>query len=810
MTIALRLKFVGLALVAFALSTSGLGRAASPQLTAIIPPGVERGREHVLTFTGARLKDVEEVLLYEGGVTVKQVEAADAQNVRVTIDVASDCKLGPHMAQLRTKTGISDYRSFSVGVLPSVNEKEPNNALDKAQTVELNVCVAGALQTEDADYYRVHAKKGERLSIEIEAIRLGQAYFDPSLTLYDQNQVELAAVDDTILGKQDSMASLLIPEDGDYTISVRETSYRGADNCRYRLHIGSCSLPLVAYPAGGKRGEQLKVQLLGDGSGPIEQQITVPADPEFEPFIALRDDRSLTPTAVPFRAFSEGNILETEPNDRLLDTLTAAELPLALNGRIDQPGDVDFFRLTAKKGQVWDVECYARRIGSPADTVISIHRPNSDQVLRDDDARNPDSYLRWQVPEDGDYRFRVADRFGKGGPLNVYRVEFTPVAPSLKIGIPRVDRYSQTRQTIVVPRGNRYGAVILATRSDCAGPIELLPQNLIPGVKMTARPMHASMNLMPVVFEAAEDAPLDGDLIDLRAKLADPKLPPLEGGFENSADLVLGEPNNNVYVRGVVQKLAMAVTEKVPYHLEIVPPKAPLVRFGTMNLKIVVHRDAGFDGRLTLQFPFVPPGVGATGEVTIEKGKSEGVYPLNANASAAIGKWPMMVIGAADIGGQAWVSSQLAELEVADRFVAFDMKRAACPKEQSTQIRCTLDINTPFEGNAKAELLGLPPGTSAEPLEFNEETKELVFDLRTTKGTPVGNHKSLFCQTTIMQNGEPIVANAGTTELRVTAPPAGIEVAASNNGKAGASPAKKPMSRLEQLRARILNAEEKP
>ncbi len=40
----------------------------------------------------------------------------------------------------------------------------------------------------------------------------------------------------------------------------------------------------------------------------------------------------------------------------------------------------------------------------------------------------------------------------------------------------------------------------------------------------------------------------------------------------------------------------------------------------------------------------------------------------------------MIVIGAADIDGQAWVSSQLAELEVADRFVVFDMKRAAATK----------------------------------------------------------------------------------------------------------------------------------
>jgi hypothetical protein len=419
------------------------------------------------------------------------------------------------------------------------------------------------------------------------------------------------------------------------------------------------------------------------------------------------------------------------------------------------------------------------------------------------------------VPEDGDYIVRVADHLNQGGPTYVYRVELTPVAPLLKVGIPRIDRYSQTRQTVVVPRGNRYGTLILATRGDFGGPIELLPQNLIPGVTMTAQAMHPSLNLMPVVFEAAADAPIDGDLIDFRAKLADPKQAPLEGGFENVADFVLGEPNAAVYVAGTVQKLAMVVGDTVPYHLEIVQPKAPLIRAGTMNLKVLVKRDAGFDAPLTVQFPFNPPGVGSAGAITIDKGQNEGVYPLNANGEAILGKWPVMVIGAADIDGQAWVSSQLAELEIADRYVNFDMKRAACDKGQPTQVQCILAHNTPFEGNAKAELLGLPPGTSAPPIEFTKDTKELLFQVTTTKDTPVGNHKSLFCQVTITQAGEPIVGTVGATELQVNEPPAAApatpEPAAAAPAAAppAAAPAAKPLSRLEQLRAKVLTPEAK-
>jgi hypothetical protein len=787
--------------------------AASPQLSYVSPPGVQRGHEHVLTLTGARLADVEEALLYQKGVTVKKVEPVDAANCKVTVEVAPDCRLGEQLIQLRTRSGMSDYRSFFVGALPSVDEKEPNSAFDEPQAIELNHTVAGILQNEDADYYRIRGVKGQRISVEVEAIRLGQAYFDPFLAILDKDRFELASVDDTVLAKQDCFLSVVLPEDGEYTVLVRETSYRGADNCRYRLHVGNFPRPSVAYPAGGKRGEQLKVQFLGDGSGPIERDIVVPAEATAYHEQLIQDEQGVTPSPVPFRHFSDGNVLETEPNDAF-ETSTPAELPLALNGRIEKAGDVDFFKLPAKKGQTWEVECYARRIGSPVDPVVTIYKPDKAGLVGADDARGQDSYMRWAVPEDGDYYVSVSDHLGQGGENYVYRIEMTPVTPSLKLGIPRVDRYSQTRQTIVVPRGNRYATLIMATRADFGGPLELSDQGLPTGVTMKAQPMHPSMTLMPVVFEAAADAPVDGDLIDLRGKLADPNQPNVvvEGGFENSADFVLGEPNNAVYISGIANKVPIVVAKEVPFRLEIVQPKVPLVRSGTMNLKVAVQREAGFDAPIYVQFPFAPPGVGAAGAITIDKGQTEGLYPLNANGDAMLGKWPVIAIGAAEIDGQAWVGSQLAELEIADRYVAFDVKRAACDQGQTAQVLCVITHNTPFEGNAKAELLGLPSGASADPVEFTHGTAELTFQVKTTTGTPVGSHKSLFCQVSITQNGEPIVGTVGTSELQVNAPPAAAPAPPAAEAKpaepAAAPP--KPLSRLEQLRAKVLSTEKKP
>ena len=71
---------------------------------------------------------------------------------------------------------------------------------------------------------------GQRLSVEVEAIRLG-FMFDPFIAILDQNRFELAVSDDTPLLKQDGFISVQIPEDGTYYVMIRETSYGGNGNC---------------------------------------------------------------------------------------------------------------------------------------------------------------------------------------------------------------------------------------------------------------------------------------------------------------------------------------------------------------------------------------------------------------------------------------------------------------------------------------------------------------------------------------------------------------------------------------------------
>ena len=253
------------------------------------------------------------------------------------------------------------------------------------------------------------------------------------------------------------------------------------------------------------------------------------------------------------------------------------------------------------------------------------------------------------------------------------------------------------------------------------------------------------------------------------ARHADPNQN-IRGGFTNRADFIVSSPGQSLYRWRDVDRLAIAVVDALPFRIEIVEPKVPIVQNGAMNLKIVAQRQEGFTAPIAVELPFRPPGIGAASSVTIPEGQTEVLYPLSAAGNAQAGKWRVFALGSADVNGPAWASSQLATLEVAGPLVTMEMQRTSCEQGQETQVYCKLNQAAPFEGTAKAQLLGLPAKTTAADLEFTKDTTELVFHVKTEPDSPAGKHGNVFCQVTITRNDEPIVARAGGTELQIDQP----------------------------------------
>ena len=94
--------------------------AASPVVRTLKPVGGQRGTDVVVILTGQRLADAREILFYQPGVTVTRIEAGKGDQVTATFRIAPDAKLGLHDLRLRTATGISALKTFSVGALPDI------------------------------------------------------------------------------------------------------------------------------------------------------------------------------------------------------------------------------------------------------------------------------------------------------------------------------------------------------------------------------------------------------------------------------------------------------------------------------------------------------------------------------------------------------------------------------------------------------------------------------------------------------------------------------------------------------------------
>ena len=751
--------------------------AVAPNFTAIAPAGGQRGTSVEVTLRGERLADTQEIFFYSPGLTLEKIRDAKDKEVKVVFQIAPDCAVGEHALRIRTAGGISALRLFYVGPFPSVGEKEPNNAAAKAQPVALNSTLEGTIGSEDVDFFSVEATQGQRLSVEIEGARLGRTMFDPIITVHSADGRVLAASDDTPLLGHDGWVSLLAPTDGKFLIQVRDMTYTGAGHF-YRLHVGTFPRPAAVFPLGGQPGETLAAKFIGDPAGDFTQPVTLPTATITPPrFGLIADQDGVAPSPNWLRVSALPNAPAVTPGNALARaTALHATAPLAFNGVLATPGDAAFFRFTAKKDQNLDFHVYARRLGSPLDSVLTVFDAKGKSLGNNDDAAgNPDSAVRVKIPADGDYTVKVADQLARGGPRFTYRVEIAEVAPTLTLSIPDTARYdNETRKSLVVPRGNRFAILLNLTRDTFNGELAVTFDGLPAGITALADTVPGSLSAVPVVFEAAADAPIAGALLTPAARATDASAASakdLVSRFRHTVNWVRIQ-NDTGYTKSEVSQIAAAVVDAVPFAVRIVEPKVPLVQNGETALHIIADRQEGFDEPITVKMLWNPPGVTSPPDLVIPKGAGSVAYKLNASNKAEVRKWRTAVVATATVqGGAAYVSSQLAELEIAAPFLAGKIDLTKVERGQSGKLVCKLEQKVPFAGQAVARLVGLPANTTARDVEITQDSQEAVFEISTTGKSPLGTHKNVFCQVTLTRDGEPIThLIAQGSVLRIDAP----------------------------------------
>ncbi len=496
-----------------------LAEAQAPQpqpvVTFVFPAGAQQGKTIEATINGKDFQNASGVRITGPGVTASVVEVVNPNTLRISIAVATDAELGERDLRLITPGGISNRLRFFIGALPETGEVEPNTDRAQPQSLAaLPILVNGQILDNDRDNYRFAAKAGQTIVCDVQARTLlaylpdtVPGFLDACLTLFDPGGKVLASVD-RFRQKPDPVLVYTVPQDGEYTLEVSDVIYRGRADFIYRLAIGAFPYLTDIFPLGGQRNSTAEVGLRGV-SLPAPT-VSFPVPPDSPPLRLVGPVAGGLPTnALPFAVGDEPEVRETEPDDTLPQA-NRVGMPVAINGRIQQPGDVDHFILTAEANQVLMLDVRARRLNSPLDSFLSVMNAQGGVHAENDDFVDPDyplvlhhadSRLVFTFPAAGDYVLRVRDTQGKGGDEYAYRLVVAPPRPDCVLRIvPDMQRVAKGDSVVVTVTADR--------RHGFGGEVNLAVDNLPPGFSASGATIPAGQPHAKLTITAPPDAPL--------------------------------------------------------------------------------------------------------------------------------------------------------------------------------------------------------------------------------------------------------------------------------------------------------------
>ncbi len=365
-------------------------KLAKPELTSLVPRGIQRGAKTKLLLQGKHLVEINQLKLTQAGKAVDTQVRFEPQGTGFAVEITPAAQLARGVYQLAVvgSGGESNAISLSIDDLPQLAEREPNNTNTLAQELPLSSGVWGVIQQRgDVDQFRIRLRKGETAVLELSAKPLN-SQLNGQLVLVD-GEGQVVAHNNDFDGQSDPLLAYTAAADGTYTVRVQDLTFQGGDEFYYRLSVGTFPFVTGVYPLSVTSGRETTVELVGYNLPPSSTLKVNPANPgEFAVPIDLA--RYRTARELKLLATTAEESIEQEPNDQPqqatpLATLSAGR-SIAVGGRIVAPraglADVDLYRFHAESGQVFVFETSAARRGSPVDTKLDILRADGKPVER--------------------------------------------------------------------------------------------------------------------------------------------------------------------------------------------------------------------------------------------------------------------------------------------------------------------------------------------------------------------------------------------------------------------------------------------
>ena len=396
----------------------------------------------------------------------QQLNTQIGENVRMRITVDERAIPGMRFLRLITANGLSNPMRFVIGQQPEITEPEPwkfdllqfvgltpsddtvRPRRSKSDPVALPVTLNGRILPGEEDEFSFQAKAGDQVVVSLQARNLipyladaVPGWFQAVVSLRDPRGKELAYADDYRFDP-DPVLFYRIPNDGEYRLRVRDSIYRGREDFVYRVTMGELPFLTGISPLGGRAGSEVDLTFHG---GNLEDQVKrrFPI-PEATGFVSLFTSGKSGPSnSIAFHVDTVPEESEREDNGRL-GVAGEIKLPGIVNGSIGRPGDVDFFRVKGAGNKPMVFEIFARRLGSPVDSSLTVFDDDGKQIAFNDDFENPtsgltthhaDSRISVILPKNGQCFVRVSDTQNRSGFTNTYRLKINQAVPTFALRV---------------------------------------------------------------------------------------------------------------------------------------------------------------------------------------------------------------------------------------------------------------------------------------------------------------------------------------------------------------------------------------
>jgi hypothetical protein len=651
-----RLFAVTFALLGWATSVfaqPAISQLPNPRLSQVMPPGGKSGTTFEVTFSGAfqgfQFNDMEEpqkLLFSHKGITAEAIppvqpekpdpKAPPPQVTKFKVTIAADVPVGIYDVRLVNKWGISNPRAFVVGDLTEVLEKEPNNDVTEAQRVELNTTISGVINAPtDVDYFVFTGKKDQHIIFNCLSASI-DSRLDAAFEIYNAKNKKLLSGRTRSPGT-DTLADMVLPEDGDYFVRLFHFTYIGANaEYFYRLSITTGPWIDAVYPPCLEPGKQTQVTVWGrnlpDGKPDpasefegrtlekITVNVTAPNDPValtrlafsgqipprsgsldgFEYRIKGKDGLWSNPFLMTYAKAPV--VLDNAANDTA-DTAQKITTPCEIAGQFEKRKDRDWYVFTAKKGDLLNVEAYADRLGAPVDLKFEIRNQTTKALVMESqdnaDAMSPQFFARsndplpyhFIVPADGDYQLVVKNLNENlvWGPRQYYRIRFTPDIPDFQLIV--MPPTGIQPDTCSVPQNGNQHFNVYAWRNDgFTGDITLEIEGLPQGVTCPPQTLAGGMRHGMLVLSAAADAPLGIATVKVKgtATIAGKKV--VREARPASVTWPVQAQQGIPTISRVDRELVLAVREPAPFAIASSLDKAVVQQGDKVNLTLKLNR----------------------------------------------------------------------------------------------------------------------------------------------------------------------------------------------------------------------------